>query len=216
MSIWEEIKFNSDGLIPAIVQEEKTGCVLMMAYMNQESLQKTLDTGETWFWSRSREELWHKGETSGHIQKVSEIRLDCDGDTLLIQVEQEGEIACHTGRPSCFYRKVVGGGELKDDDTVPFVKKEILKALYELIKDRKNQLEEGSYTCYLFEKGQDKILKKVGEEAAEVIIASKNNEEGEIIYEVSDLVYHLLVLLNYHDISLNEIKEELRKRRKKR
>lgn len=214
MSIWEEIKFNSEGLIPAIVQEEKTGCVLMMAYMNAESLQKTLDMGETWFWSRSRQKLWHKGETSGHIQKVCEIRLDCDGDTLLIQVEQEGGIACHTGQPSCFYRQIVGGGELKDDNNVPFIKKKILQELYELINDRKNQLEEGSYTCYLFEKGQDKILKKVGEEASEVIIASKNNEDGEIIYEVSDLVYHLLVLLNYHDISLNDIKEELRKRRK--
>lgn len=210
------LKFDSKGLIPAVVQDETTGEVLMVAYMNEESFLKTVETGETWFWSRSRQTLWHKGETSGNIQRVKELLLDCDGDTLVVKVEQIGGISCHTGKRSCFHRRLDWSGGQWQNIPEAGTKgpEEILTVLYELIRDRRENPVEGSYTNYLFSKGQDKILKKVGEEAAEVIIASKNCAADEIRYEVADLVYHLLVMLNYHGIGLEEIEAELCKRRK--
>lgn len=203
----EELKFDKEGLIPTIVQDYKDNEVLMMAYMNKESLKLTLETGKATYFSRSRQKLWLKGETSGHIQNVKEMFYDCDGDTLLIKVEQVGNIACHTGNRSCFYRK------LKEFEKVE--KESVVNSLYNLLLNRKSNPVEGSYTNYLFEKGLDKILKKVGEESAEVIIGAKNEDKSEVIYEMSDLVYHSLVLLAYFEIKPSEIEEELRKREKK-
>ena len=209
--IKDQLKFNEKGLIPAILQDKDTGKVLMMAYMNEESLQKTLKTGKACFWSRSRQELWLKGETSGNYQEVKEIRMDCDQDTLLLQVKPEGP-ACHTGSQTCFYRKL-NGEDIKDIDKDKFMKKVLfLKNLYEIIQDRKEKLTEDSYTTYLFNKGFDKIGKKIGEEAAEVIIAGKNENKEEIIYESADLIYHLLVVLVLYDISVPEIMKELESR----
>ncbi|BDU51465.1 bifunctional phosphoribosyl-AMP cyclohydrolase/phosphoribosyl-ATP diphosphatase HisIE [Haliovirga abyssi] len=204
---WEELKFDEKGLIPTIVQDYKDNEVLMMAYMNKESLKLTLETGKATYFSRSRQKLWVKGETSGHIQNVKEMFYDCDGDTLLIKVEQVGNVACHTGNRSCFYRK------LKEFEKVE--KESVVNALYSLLINRKSNPVEGSYTTYLFEQGLDKILKKVGEESAEVIIGAKNEDKAEVIYEMSDLVYHSLVLLAYFDIKPSEVEEELRKREKK-
>ncbi|MDK2794123.1 MAG: phosphoribosyl-AMP cyclohydrolase / phosphoribosyl-ATP pyrophosphohydrolase [Caldanaerobacter sp.] len=201
----KELKFDEKGLIPAIVQDYYTKQVLMLAYMNEESLKLTLEKGETYFFSRSRGKVWHKGETSGNTQKVKKIFYDCDEDALLIQVEAKGP-ACHTGNISCFYRSF-------DEETEDGI--EILNKLYERIKGRKINPVEGSYTNYLFEKGIDKILKKVGEEATEVVIASKNDSKDEIVYEVSDLIYHLMVLLVEKNITLNDIYNELERRYKK-
>lgn len=214
----DNLKFDEQGLIPAIIQQVKTGTVLMLAYMNKESLSKTVETGVTWFYSRSRHTLWQKGETSGHVQKVQDIYYDCDADTLLIKVEQAGA-ACHEGTLSCFSRKLgesdIQGEKLLDPSTVYGKSLSgVLHELYHIINDRKRNPKEGSYTTYLFEKGQDKILKKVGEEAAETIIASKNNDKNELISEMSDLWYHCLVLLANHDVSPSELMAELQKRRK--
>jgi len=214
----ENLKFDEKGLIPAVIQQGETGTVLMLAYMNKESLLKTVETGVTWFYSRSRNTLWQKGETSGHVQKVQDISYDCDGDTLLIKVEQTG-VACHEGTLSCFSRKL-GETEIQDEKLVDTSKiygqsvSGVLHELYHVINDRKLNPKEGSYTNYLFEKGQDKILKKVGEEAAETIIASKNNDKNELISEMSDLWYHCLVLLANHEVSPSELLAELQKRRK--
>jgi phosphoribosyl-ATP pyrophosphohydrolase/phosphoribosyl-AMP cyclohydrolase len=213
----KELKFDDGGLIPAIIQDAKSGRVLMMAYMNQEALDKTVATGRTWFYSRSRQSLWMKGETSGNTQTVQEIRYDCDQDTLLVLVEQTGG-ACHTGHYSCFYRNLDGQEQepaLFDADQV-YKGREgpaILLELMEVISQRQKERPEGSYTTYLFEKGIDKILKKVGEESAEVIIAAKNPDKSELIYESSDLIYHLLVLLVEKGIDVTEIFTELRSRR---
>lgn len=212
MSIKDEIKFNADGLIPAVVQDFRTNEVLMLAYMNEESLEKTLAEGKACYYSRSRQKLWVKGETSGHYQLVKDILVDCDADTLLLKVEQIEGTACHTGERTCFHRELKKDGSLEknSEGTLNTVEK-----LYNLIQDRKVNPPEGrSYTAYLFREGQDKILKKVGEESAEVIIASKNNSADEIIYEASDLVFHLLVLLNYHGLTMSDIYAELEKRRK--
>lgn len=213
----EGLKYDQNGLIPAIIQDFSNGQVLMMAYMNEEALQKTLATRRTCFYSRSRQELWVKGEISGHIQTVKEIRYDCDQDTLLVLVEQTGP-ACHTGHYSCFYRNEKG--EEIEPVTVDTNKvyeslagPGILYELYEVIQDRQAKKPEGSYTAYLFEKGLDKILKKVGEESAEVIIAAKNRDKGEVVYESSDLLYHLLVLLVEQGIDLADIFLELKSRR---
>ena len=200
-----DLKWNADGLIPAIIQDVQTKQVLMLAYMNEESLQKTVESKETWFYSRSRKELWHKGATSGHVQKVKKISYDCDADSLLVEVEQVGA-ACHTGNTSCFYRTLQEEKDYKNED--------ILTVLYNTILDRRANPIEGSYTNYLFEKGIDKILKKVGEESAEVIIAAKNHSRSEIVYEISDLVYHALVLMVQEDINPSEIKVELQSRHK--
>ena len=214
----DNIKFDEKGLLPAIIQQAETGTVLMLAYMNKESLQKTVETGVTWFYSRSRHALWQKGETSGHVQKVQDIYYDCDADTLLIKVEQTGA-ACHEGTLSCFSRKLgqtASEGEQLADPKAVYGQSVsgVLHELYHVINDRKLNPKEGSYTTYLFEKGQDKILKKVGEEAAETIIASKNNDKNELISEMSDLWYHCLVLLANHDVSPSELMAELQKRRK--
>ena len=213
----ENIKFDEKGLIPAIIQDDKSGQVLMMAYMNRESLAKTMETGRTWFYSRSRQRLWMKGEESGHIQEVKEILYDCDQDTLLVKVNQTG-VACHTGHYSCFYRDIDGNEtepalvdveKIYDSGQGPG----ILYELYDIISDRQEKMPEGSYTAYLFDKGLDKILKKVGEENAEVIIAAKNREKSEVVYEVSDLIYHLLVLLVEQGVELGDIFSELKSRR---
>ena len=206
----EKICFDQKGLVPAVVQDVSTGTVLMLAYMNRESLARTIETGTTWFYSRSRQELWNKGATSGHMQHVREIYYDCDGDTLLVKVEQVGA-ACHEGTFSCFSRKF-GDAESTQTDR-PVTPEDVLPELYEVIEDRRQNPVEGSYTHSLFEKGQDKILKKVGEEAAETIIASKNNSQGEVIYEMADLWYHCLVLLAWHGVGLEELLSELGKRR---
>jgi len=204
MNKLENLKFDERGLIPAIVQDVDTKEVLMLAYMNDDSLRKTLGTGETWFWSRSRKKLWHKGETSGHIQKVKSINYDCDEDTLLIQVEQIG-VACHTGARSCFFNLLY----LYEEERGEKIDSDIIERLYEIITDRKVNPKEDSYTNYLLDEGLDKILKKVGEEAAEVIIAAKNPDRDELIYETGDLLYHLLVLLNKKDVLPREIFAEL-------
>lgn len=201
----ENIKFDEKGLVPAIVQNIKTGKVLMLAYMNQESLDLTLKTKKTWFYSRSREKLWNKGETSGNFQNIKRISYDCDGDTILLEVEPLGP-ACHTGEESCFFNNVL--------DEEPDLDKNMLGKLYKRIVDRRENPVEGSYTNYLFEKGIDKILKKVGEETSEVIIAAKNNSKDEMTYEISDLVYHMLVLMVDRGLTINDIKKELNKRYK--
>ncbi len=202
-----EVKFNEKGLIPAIVQDYKTGQVLMQAYMNEDSLKRTLETGQSWFYSRSRDELWEKGATSGNIQYVKEILLDCDGDCLLIKVKQQGA-ACHTGNQSCFYRTLWAA----DDSTKTANIGEVLEKLYSKVGDRKENPLPDSYTCYLFDKGIDKILKKVGEESTEVVIAAKNDNKNEIVYEISDLIYHLTVLMNYTGVHPDDIAAELIRR----
>ncbi len=208
------VKFDEKGLVPAVVQEEN-GQVLMLAYMNEESLAKTLETGYTWFFSRSRQKLWQKGETSGNVQKIKEIFYDCDGDTLLVTVHQTG-VACHTGSYSCFSGRRLGENS-KSVAVIPEAPKvslaKVLNELYNVIQDRRIHPIDGSYTNYLFDKGQDKILKKVGEEAVETIIASKNMEKKEILYEMGDLWYHCLVLLAFHNISPEELFGELMSRR---
>ena len=231
----EKIQFDERGLVPAVVQDHETGEILMLAYMNAESLGKTLQTGETWFWSRSRQELWHKGETSGHTQRVVDLRFDCDGDALIVRVNPQGP-ACHTGARSCFFR---GPEEVEQSEAPPGTDAPpprpiptgaqieraeaqlsvvdvssmelgiLLQDLYRLIQERKDQRPENSYTSYLFNSGLDKILKKVGEEAAETIIAAKNEAKKELSGEITDLLYHLLVLMVECDVSLRDIMTEL-------
>ncbi|WP_248929517.1 bifunctional phosphoribosyl-AMP cyclohydrolase/phosphoribosyl-ATP diphosphatase HisIE [Paenibacillus hamazuiensis] len=213
---WTEIasavKWDANGLVPAIVQDAVSKEVLMLAYMNQESLKLTVTSGETWFWSRSRGELWHKGATSGHIQKVRSLKYDCDGDTLLVLVDQQGP-ACHTGQYSCFFNEVAAAGEEKG--SVQGDRFAILGELEATIAKRDAERPEGAYTTYLFEKGVDKILKKVGEETAEVIIAAKNRSHDELRYEASDLIYHLLVLLREQKLPLDDVMAELARRHNK-
>ncbi len=213
MQFEEQLKYDKDGLIPAVIQDYRTGSVLMVAYMNKESIRRTIETGKTVFWSRSRQKYWTKGETSGHFQYVKNIQVDCDADCLLIQVEQVGA-ACHTNNYSCFYREYKEGQSVeKEKKPESFQKAKVLQDVYDVIVDRVKNPREGSYTNYLFTKGLDKMLKKVGEEAAEVIIAAKNKDAGEIRYEVADLLYHLLVVLVERGITLDEIYEELENRR---
>ena len=204
-----KVQFDEKGLIPAVIQESGTGLVLMLAYMNRESLERTLEKGETHFWSRSRKQLWHKGETSGNTQRVVSIAVDCDGDTLLLEVQQTGN-ACHTGAHSCFFEKV-----LEPEHPVQQLG-DVMSRLEQVIATRKREMPVGSYTTYLFESGLDKILKKVGEEAAETIIAAKNHARAEITWEVADLLYHLLVLLEHEGVHTPEIAAELIKREGKR
>lgn len=209
-----DLKFDEAGLIPVVVQDGSTKDVLMVAHMNQESLQRTLETGETHFWSRSRQSLWHKGESSGNTQHVASIAVDCDQDTLLVRVEPAGP-ACHTGKFSCFYREFPSGAGFDDlapesvraADLGPFLGK-----LYKLIETRKTERPEGSYTTYLFNSGLDKILKKVGEESAETIIAAKNESPERLTSEIADLLYHVLVLMVERDVSLEAIASELQAR----
>ncbi|MBD2017237.1 bifunctional phosphoribosyl-AMP cyclohydrolase/phosphoribosyl-ATP diphosphatase HisIE [Microcoleus sp. FACHB-53] len=201
----DKIRYDERGLVPAIVQDYLDGTVLMMAWMNQESLQKTLETGETWFWSRSRSQLWHKGETSGHLQKVRSLRYDCDSDCLLVTVEQIGDIACHTGERSCFHQ-VDGTKAAPPADT--------LSQVFDVICDRRDNPTETSYTCKLFAGGDNKILKKIGEEAAEVVMACKDDDKDAIASEVADLFYHTLVALAHHDVDVKEVYRKLQERRK--
>ena len=197
--------FEKMALIPAIIQDFYTKEVLMLAYVNEESYNYMLENNETCFYSRSRKELWHKGETSGHFQKIKNITLDCDYDTLLIQVEQIGA-ACHTNNYSCFFNKI----KSIEKETNSF----IIEKVYNMIKDRKDSPKEGSYTNYLLNQGIDKICKKVGEEATETVIAAKNIDKEELIGEISDLVYHILVLMFDKDITVQDIKNKLAERHK--
>ena len=197
----DELKFDEKGLIPAIVVDDETGKVLTLAYMNRESLAISMEKKLTCFWSRSRQELWLKGETSGNYQHIVSITADCDGDALEVLVKKDGP-ACHTGAESCFHNPVLG--EKAD--------KFQLEGLYQLLQSRKKELPEGSYTTYLFQKGLDKILKKVGEESTEVIIAGKAEDKAETIYEIADLAYHVLVLMVQLGISVEDIRKELASR----
>jgi len=223
----DDLKFNEAGLVPAIVQDINSKEVLMMAWMNREAVEKTLTTGETWFYSRSRQKMWKKGETSGHVQRVKGFYYDCDADTLLLLAEQVGGAACHEGYTSCFHNKVnqdgsvVVEGEQKFDPAQVYGRHaqapagpESINYLFQVILSRRAERPEGSYTTYLFDKGVDKICKKVGEECAEVIIGAKNNSKEELTYEAADLIYHLLVLLADQEVSPEAIYRELAKRRK--
>lgn len=208
----DEFKFDQNGLIPVITQDYLTKEVLMLAYMNKEALAKTLETGKVNYYSRSRQTNWLKGETSGHYQIVKNISLDCDGDTLLIQVEQIGA-ACHTNHHSCFYRDMELKEKVEFKENQPLFDANILNDEYNTIADRKVNPKEGSYTNYLLDKGLDKTLKKIGEEASEVIIAAKNSDKTETIYEISDLLYHLSVCMVQMDINWNEIFDEMKTRK---
>ena len=210
----EDVKFDKNGLVPAIVQDARTHQVLTLAYMNRESLLRTMETGESWFWSRSRNELWHKGETSGHTQRVMSIVPDCDGDAIALQVVPKGP-ACHLGNQSCFH----------DPTSEPVVEHsrttmegssigETLDDLYSIVESRRLTRPEGSYTTYLFERGLDKILKKLGEEATETIIAAKNDEHEPLVREVADLIYHLLVMMVDRKVTLEDVSQELSGRKK--
>ncbi|ETI68016.1 bifunctional phosphoribosyl-AMP cyclohydrolase/phosphoribosyl-ATP diphosphatase HisIE [Neobacillus vireti] len=198
------VKFDEKGLVPAIIQDAGTKEVLTLAYMNEESLAKTMDTGETWFFSRSRQELWHKGATSGNTQTVVSINYDCDQDAILVMVTPKGP-ACHTGSVSCFSERSTSLGDYQ-----------ILQSLEKVILERERERPEGAYTTYLFEKGVDKILKKVGEEAAEVIIAAKNRDHEELRWEAADLLYHLQVLLVEQGLPFKEVLRTLEERHKDR
>lgn len=202
---WEDIRTNSDGMLPVVVQDYKTQEVLMVAYMNREAFETTIATGRMTYYSRSRQELWVKGLTSGHFQYVKELRIDCDNDTLLAKVAQVGA-ACHTGNRSCFYRTIL---KKEYDETNPL---KVFEDVFAVIEDRRLHPKEGSYTNYLFEKGIDKILKKVGEEATEIVIAAKNPDPEEIKYEISDFLYHVMVLMAEKGVSWEDITEELARR----
>lgn len=199
----EQIKFDEKGLVTAVVQNAQTKEVLTVAYMNKESLEKTIETGETWFYSRSRQELWHKGATSGNTQKVVKILADCDQDALVVEVLPAGP-ACHNGTTSCFTETIV------ENDNVGTVG--VLPQLTEVIRKREIDMPEGAYTTYLFNKGIDKICKKVGEEATEVVIGAKNRDAEEVKWEAADLIYHLLVLLQEQKVSVYDVLEVLQKR----
>ncbi|MCU0567086.1 MAG: bifunctional phosphoribosyl-AMP cyclohydrolase/phosphoribosyl-ATP diphosphatase HisIE [Oculatellaceae cyanobacterium Prado106] len=201
----DQIRYNADGLVPAIIQDYLDGTVLMMAWMNAESLQKTMETGQTWFWSRSRAELWNKGATSGHWQQVKSLRYDCDSDALLIGVEQMGDIACHTGERSCFHQ-VEGSIQAPPADT--------LSQVFEVICDRRDHPNPDSYTCKLLAGGDNKILKKIGEESAEVVMACKDDDGDAIAGEVADLIYHTLVAMAYHQVDIRAVYRKLQERRR--
>lgn len=217
-----KLVFNEEGLIPAIIQDAQSKAVLMLAYMNREALQKTMETGETWFWSRSRQELWHKGATSGNRQVVKEMYYDCDQDTLLFLVEPIGP-ACHRNTYTCFDRVEFSSATKTTDATASAEQREnlgreayvdyaIISQLIETIAKRDEERPEGAYTTYLFEKGLDKILKKVGEEASEVIIAAKNRDPEELRNESADLLYHLFVLWREQGLGLEQVLDILRER----
>ena len=199
----DELKFNSHGLIPAVVVDAASKKVLTLAYMNRESLEISMKEGRTCFWSRSRQELWRKGETSGNVQHIVDITADCDRDALVVTVNKEGP-ACHLGTDSCFNDRVY----VNEASSVPFS----LEGLYELLQGRKDTMPEGSYTTYLFQKGIDKILKKVGEECTEVIIAGKAGDKRETVYEIGDLMYHVMVLMVEMGISVDDVLAELASR----
>ncbi|MBG9453171.1 phosphoribosyl-ATP pyrophosphatase [Lysinibacillus sphaericus] len=199
----DSIKFDEKGLVTAVVQDANTKEVLTVAYMNKESLEKTLESGETWFYSRSRQELWHKGATSGHTQKVVSIKADCDGDALVVEVIPAGP-ACHNGTTSCFTEIIQQNAKVGSV--------EIISKLANVIAKREQEMPEGAYTTYLFDKGIDKICKKVGEEATEVVIGAKNRDTEEVKWEAADLMYHLLVLLQEQKVSVYDVLHVLEKR----
>ncbi len=202
---WDELKKNGEGLVPCIVQDVKNGQVLMMAYMNRDAYEQTLSTGRMTYFSRSRGALWIKGETSGHFQYLKSLCIDCDNDTLLAKVEQTGA-ACHTGNRSCFYTDIYKTSDFNHDPATVF------QEVYDVILDRKTNPKEGSYTNYLFEKGIDKILKKMGEEAVEIVIAAKNPDKEEIKYEIADFLYHAMVLMAEKEVTWDDITKELARR----
>lgn len=208
-----DVHWDEKGLVPAVVQDARTGQVLMLAYMNAAALARTLETSETWFWSRSRRELWHKGATSGNTQRLAELRYDCDADALLLRVEPRGP-ACHTGEMSCFYRQArvwkapseTAPGQVRD------LTLHAIDALERVIADRKANPKEGSYTCRLFAAGEPEILKKIGEEAVEVIVAAQNEGNERLVSELADLAYHTLVLLAARDLTWADVEAELARR----
>ena len=202
---WSDFKTNSDGLVPVIVQDYRTEEVLMLAYMNEEAFNTTINLGKMTYFSRSRNELWIKGETSGHYQYVKSLTADCDYDTILAKVSQVG-VACHTGKPSCFHNKIVKKEYIEKNPL------KVLEDVYDVIKDRKENPKEGSYTNYLFNKGIDKILKKLGEESTEIVIAAKNPDPEEIKYEISDFLYHCMVLMVEKGVTWEDITQELSQR----
>lgn len=206
----DSIRYNEQGLVPAIAQDYLDGTVLMMAWMNADALQKTMDTGEVWYWSRSRQALWHKGATSGHIQKLRGLRYDCDSDALLVTIEQIGDVACHTGERSCFHR--VGEVEAGAAGAVA-PPADTLSQVYGVICDRKQNPQPGSYTNKLFEGGDNKILQKIGEEAVEVVMACKDDAPDEIAGEVADLLYHTLVAIAHHNVDIKDVYRKLQSRR---
>ncbi len=216
MSLIDQLKFDDKGLVAAITRDADNGEVLMMAWMNAESVQKTLETGKMHYWSRSRQKLWFKGESSGHFQHVKSIRLDCDGDALLIDIEQVGA-ACHTGTRSCFNRQFDGGEPVATDAKVVdtesiYARDDILQALYNIVQDRKQKSPEDSYVAKLFHKGLDKILGKIGEEATEVAVAGKGGDTDEVVSEMADLWFHCLVLMGKYDLPPERVYAELRRR----
>ena len=206
----EKLKFNDEGLLPVIVQDSSSGRVLMLAYANRQALEMTVKTGRTHFWSRSRKKIWNKGEESGHFQDVEEIFVDCDCDTVLITVKQTGA-ACHTGEPTCFYRS----GDM-EEKAAPVFEKASLKKVFSVIEDRKKNPKEGSYVSGLIKGGLDRILKKIGEEAGEVVIAAKNRDKDELVYELADLWFHSMVLLCEAGLDPQDISDELERRFGKR
>lgn len=211
-----QLKFDHQGLIPAIVQDAATGRVLTLAYMNRETVQRSLEERQTWFWSRSRQKIWHKGETSGNTQQILRVEADCDGDALLVVVQPQGP-ACHTGKDSCFFNNLLGTGfqpGFGPRSEGRFLT--TIERLVEVIKTRKAEMPEGSYTTYLFSKGLDKILKKIGEESAETIIAAKNQSKSELTLESADLLYHLLVLFVKEGLEVENVLAELEKRAQKK
>lgn len=212
----DAIRFDERGLAPAVVQDAGTGDVLMVAYMNREALERTLETGVTWFYSRSRGRLWQKGETSGNVQRVISVKADCDFDTLLVEVEQQGSGACHTGAWTCFHHRVAGSGGAEAARSAAGKDApgaDIVRELYAVIAGRKSRPVPGSYTSYLFEKGLDKILKKIGEETAEVLIAAKNQDRDAFVAESADLIYHLLVAMVEVGVEPEALWAELARRR---
>ena len=202
------MKFDEHGLVPAIIQDADSGDVLTLAYMNDDSLRRTIDTGETWLWSRSRNELWHKGATSGNTQSVVSVAVDCDEDAVLVSVRPHGP-ACHKGEASCFHTDIKPA-----TDAVVGLGKQLEK-LYQVIESRKRERPEGSYTSYLFDEGLDKILKKLGEETAETIVAAKNADRQRIVEEAVDLIYHLFVLLSERNVAMSEMSAEMIRRIRK-
>lgn len=211
----DKIRFNEKGLVPAIAQDYLDGTVLMMAWMNADALQKTMDTGEVHYWSRSRQELWHKGATSGHFQKLKSLRYDCDSDALLVTIEQIGDVACHTGERSCFHQvqMAIEGEVAEGEVNVVAPPADTLSQVYGVINDRKLNPKPGSYTNQLFEGGDNKILQKIGEEAVEVVMACKDDEPDEIAGEVADLLYHTLVAIAHHNVDLKAVYRKLQSRR---
>ena len=212
-SFIQKLKFNENGLIPAIAQDWLDGTVLMMAWMNKISLQETIKTNEVHYWSRSRKELWKKGATSGNIQRVKAIKFDCDADCILLTVEQEGNIACHTGQRSCFFNQTESENETKIDRFSSSRKIDSCSELFEVIKRRKSFPEKGSYTNKLLNGGDNLILKKIGEESAEFVMACKDQNAHEIASEAADLIFHLQVAIANHDVSWRDVLEILEKRR---